>query len=79
MEKYNNMLKELKTVEGFDKYIDIHYDGFLDDVLITFYNDRAFKKLNNSKTKMWKDFKSICCKYKVNYKLYSYGLVELYF
>ena len=79
MEKYNMILNELKEVKGFKKGNSIDYDSFMDSILITFYNMRAFKKLNNSNSKVWKNFKSICSRYNVNYKLQSYGAVELYF
>ena len=79
MEKYNMVLNELKGVKGFKKGISIDYDGFIDSILITFYNMRTFKKLNNSNSKAWKNFKDICNKYNVNYKFQSYGAVELYF
>ena len=78
MEKYNMILKELKNLKGL-KGIDIDYDNFLDNLIVTFYNMRTFKKLNNSHSKLWKNFKSICNKYNVNYKLQSYGAVEIYF
>ena len=39
----------------------------------------CFKKLNNAHSKVWKNFKSICCKNNVNYKLLPYGAIELYF
>ena len=78
MEKYNMILNELKGMKEFKK-IDVDYDSFMDSILITFYSMRAFKKLNNSHSKLWKNFKSICNKYNVNYKLQSYGAVELYF
>ena len=78
MEKYNMILKELKNLKGL-KGIDIDYDNFLDDLIVTFYNMRTFKKLNNSHSKLWKNFKSICNKYNVNYKLQSYGAIEIYF
>ena len=73
------ILKELKEVKGFKKGISIDYDSFMDSILITFYNMRAFRKLNNSNSKVWKNFKDICNKYNVNYKFQSYGAVELYF
>ena len=73
------ILKELREVKGFKKGISIDYDSFLDSILITFYNMRAFKKLNNSNSKVWKNFKDICSKYNVNYKFQSYGAIELYF
>ena len=79
MEKYNMILNELKGMKEFKKAIDIDYDGFIDSILITFYNMRTFKKLNNAHSKIWKNFKSICCKYNVNYKLLSYGAIEIYF
>ena len=79
MEKYNMILKELREVQGFKKGISIDYDSFLDSILITFYSMRAFRKLNNSNSKVWKNFKDICNKYDVNYKFQSYGAVELYF
>ena len=79
MEKYNMVLKELKEVKGFKKAIDIDYDSFIDSILITFYNMRTFKKLNNAHSKVWKSFKNICCKNNVNYKLLPYGAIEIYF
>ena len=79
MEKYNMVLKELKEVKGFKKAIDIDYDSFIDSILITFYNMRTFKKLNNAHSKTWKSFKNICCKNNVNYKLLPYGAIEIYF
>ena len=79
MEKYNMILKELRDIKGFKKAIDIDYDSFIDSILITFYNMRTFKKLNNAHSKVWKNFKSICCKYNVNYKLLSHGAIEIYF
>ena len=79
MEKYNMILKELREVKGFKKGISIDYDSFLDSILITFYSVRAFRKLNNSNSKVWKNFKDICNKYNVNYKFQSYGAVELNF
>ena len=79
MEKYNMVLNELKGVKGFKKGISIDYDGFIDSILITFYNMRTFRKLNNSNSKVWKNFKDICNKYNVNYKFQSYGAIELYF
>ena len=79
MEKYNMILNELRSVKGFRKAIDIDYDSFMDSILITFYNMRTFRKLNNSNSKVWKNFKDICSKYNVNYKFKSYGAIELYF
>ena len=79
MEKYNMILKELRSVKGFRKAIDIDYDSFMNSILITFYNFRTFKKLNNKHSKLWKNFKRICSKYNVNYKLLSYGAIEIYF
>ena len=78
MEKYNMISKELKNLKGL-KGIDIDYNNFLDNLIVTFYNMRTFKKLNNSHSKLWKNFKSICSKYNVNYKLLSYGAIEIYF
>ena len=78
MEKYNMILNELKGMKEFKK-IDVDYESFMDSILITFYSMRAFKKLNNSNSKAWKNFKSICCKNNVNYKLLSYGAIEIYF
>ena len=79
MEKYNMILNELKRMKEFKKGIDIDYESLIDSILITFYNFRTFKKLNNSNSKAWKSFKNICSKYNVKYKLQSYGAVELYF
>ena len=79
MEKYNMILNELKGMKEFKKGIDIDYDSFIDSILITFYNMRTFKKLNNAHSKVWKNFKSICCKNNVNYKLLPYGAIEIYF
>ena len=78
MEKYNMILNELKGMKEFKK-IDVDYESFMDSILITFYSMRAFKKLNNSNSKAWKSFKNICCKNNVNYKLLSYGAIEIYF
>ena len=78
MEKYNMILNELKGMKEFKK-IDVDYESFMDSILITFYSMRAFKKLNNSNSKTWKNFKDICSKYNVNYKFQSYGAIELYF
>ena len=79
MEKYNKIIEELKEMKEFKEGIDFNYDNFIDSILITFYNMRTFKKLNNKYSKLWKNFKNICNKYNVNYKLYSYGGIELYF
>ena len=79
MEKYNMILKELREVKGFKKGISIDYESFMDSILITFYNFRTFKKLNNKRSKVWKSFKNICYKNNVNYKLSSYGAIEIYF
>ena len=79
MEKYNMILNELKGMKEFKKAIDIDYDSFIDSILLTFYNMRTFKKLNNAHSKVWKNFKSICCKNNVNYKLLPYGAIEIYF
>ena len=79
MEKYNKIIEELKEMKEFQKGIDFNYDGFIDSILITFYNFKAFKKLNNSNSKLWKSFKGICSKNGINYKLLPYGAIELYF
>ncbi|MCI7208359.1 MAG: hypothetical protein MSA15_20510 [Clostridium sp.] len=79
MEKYNMILNELKGMKEFKKGIDVDYESLIDSILITFYNMRAFKKLNNSNSKVWKNFKDICNKYNVNYKFQSYGAIEIYF
>ena len=79
MEKYNMILKELKEVKGFKKGISIDYNSFMNSILITFYNFRTFKKLNNKHSKIWKSFKNICYKNNVNYKLLPYGAIEIYF
>ena len=79
MEKYNMILNELKGMKEFKKGIDVDYDSFMDSILITFYNMRTFKKLNNSNSKIWKSFKNICYKNNVNYKLLPYGAIEIYF
>ena len=78
MEKYNMILNELKGVKEF-KNIDVDYESLMDSILITFYNFRTFKKLNNKRSKAWKSFKNICCKNNVNYKLLPYGAIEIYF
>ena len=79
MEKYNMILNELKGMKEFKKAIDIDYDSFMDSILITFYNMRTYKKLNNKHSKIWKSFKNICYKNNVNYKLLPYGAIEIYF
>ena len=78
MEKYNMILNELKGMKEF-KNIDVDYESLMDSILITFYNFRTFKKLNNKRSKRWKSFKNICCKNNVNYKLLPYGAIEIYF
>ena len=78
MEKYNMILNELKRMKEF-KNIDVDYESLMDSILITFYNFRTFKKLNNKRSKTWKSFKNICCKNNVNYKLLPYGAIEIYF
>ena len=78
MEKYNMILNELKGVKEF-KNIDVDYESLMESILITFYNFRTFKKLNNKRSKTWKSFKNICCKNNVNYKLLPYGAIEIYF
>ena len=78
MEKYNMILNELKGMKEF-KNIDVDYESLMDSILITFYNMRTFKKLNNKRSKTWKSFKNICCKNNVNYKLLPYGAIEIYF
>ena len=78
MEKYNMILNELKGMKEF-KNIDVDYESLMDSILITFYNFRTFKKLNNKRSKIWKSFKNICCKNNVNYKLLPYGAIEIYF
>ena len=78
MEKYNMILNELKGVKEF-KNIDVDYESLMDSILITFYNFRTFKKLNNKRSKAWKSFKNICCNNNVNYKLLPYGAIEIYF
>ena len=78
MEKYNMILNELKGMKEF-KNIDVDYESLMDSILITFYNFRTFKKLNNKRSKTWKSFKNICCKNNVNYKLLPYVAIERYF
>ena len=78
MEKYNMILNEWKGIKEF-KNIDVDYESLMDSILITFYNFRTFKKLNNKRSKTWKSFKNICCKNNVNYKLLPYGAIEIYF
>ena len=78
MEKYNMILNELKGMKEF-KNIDVDYESLMDSILITFYNFRTFKKLNNKRSKTWKSFKNICYKNNVNYKLLPYGAIEIYF
>lgn len=79
MEKYNEVIKQLKEVRGLKKAFDIEYDEFMDSVLLNFYNLKAFDRLDNDNSKLWKVFEFICNMNDVSYSFNSYGVIELYF
>lgn len=79
MEKYNEVIKQLKEVKGLKKAFDIEYDEFMDSILLNFYNLKAFDRLENDSSKLWKVFEFICNMNDVNYSFNSHGVVELYF
>ena len=79
MEKYNEVIKQLKEVRGLKKAFDIEYDEFLDSVLLNFYNLKAFDRLDNDNSKLWKVFEFICNMNDVSYSFNRYGVIELYF
>lgn len=79
MEKYNEVIKQLKEVRGLKKAFDIEYDEFMDSVLLNFYNLKAFDRLDNDNSKLWKVFEFICNMNDISYSFNSYGVIELYF
>lgn len=79
MEKYNEVIKQLKEVRGFKKAFDVDYDEFMDSVLLTFYNLKTFDRLEKDESKLWKSFEFICNMNDVSYSFNSYGVIELYF
>lgn len=79
MEKYNEVIKQLKEVRGLKRAFDIEYDEFLDSVLLNFYNLKAFDRLDNDNSKLWKVFEFICNMNDISYSFNSYGVIELYF
>ena len=79
MEKYNEVIKQIKKIRGFKEAFNIKYDECMDSVLLTFYNMKAYRRLDNENTKAWKAFESVCCMCDVNYEFKSYGEIELYF
>ena len=79
MEKYNEVIKQLRDVRGLKKAFDVDYDEFMDSVILTFYNMKAYRRLDNDSSKIWKSFEFICNMNDVNYSFNSYGVRELYF
>lgn len=79
MEKYNEVIKQLKEVRGLKRAFDIEYDEFLDSVLLNFYNMKAFDRLDNDNSKLWKVFEFICNMNDISYSFIRYGVIELYF
>ena len=79
MEKYNEVVKQLKEVRGLKKAFDVDYDEFMDSVLLTFYNLKTFDRLDKDESKLWKSFEFICNMNDVSYSFNSYGVIELYF
>lgn len=79
MEKYNEVIKQLKEVRGLKRAFDIEYDEFLDSVVLNFYNMKAFDRLDNDSSKLWKVFEFICNMNDISYSFIRYGVIELYF
>ena len=76
MEKYNEVIKQLKEVRGLKRAFDVEYDEFMDSVILTFYNMKAYRRLDIDSSK---SFEFICNMNDVNYSFNSYSVIELYF
>ena len=79
MEKFNEIIKQLKEIRGLKNAFNTEYDSFMDSVLLTFYNMKAFSKLDNENSKTWKSFEFICYMNDIKYNFKSYGIIELYY
>ena len=82
MEKYNEVIKQLREIRGLKTAFDVEYNSFSDSILLNFKNMKVFHRLENENNMTWKSFDFICymndIKYDFNYGK-DYGKIELYF
>ena len=79
MEKYLEVINQIREIRGLKNAFNTEYDSFMDSVLLTFYNMKAFSKLDNENGKTWKSFEFICNMNDIKYDFKSYGIIELYY
>ena len=79
MEKYYEIIKEIRTIRGLKNAFKVEYDITRDSIYLNFINSKAFQTLDNENSKMFKDFSFTCDMNDANYEFKSYGILEIYF
>ena len=78
MEKYNEIIEEIRNIRGLRNAFKVEYDNTKDSIYLNFTNAKAFKTLDNEDSKMFEKFKTIIYYYDVEYEFKSYGVIEIY-
>lgn len=77
MEKYSTFIEELaKLLKNKGENI-ARYNENYDSLEITFSKE-AFKVIDNEKSKLFKDFRSLVYKHEFSYDFISYRVIEVY-
>ena len=79
MEKYYEVINEIRTIRGLKNAFKVEYDITRDSIYLNFISSKAFQTLDNENSKMFKDFSFICDMNDANYEFKSYGTIEIYF
>ena len=72
MEKYYEVIKEIRTIRGLKSAFKVEYDITRDSIYLNFTNLKAFKTLDNENSKMFRDFSFICDMNDASYEFKSY-------
>ena len=79
MEKYNEIIEEIRNIRGLRNAFKVEYDNTKDSIYLNFTNAKAFRILDNEDSKMFERFKMVIDYNNVEYEFKSYGSIEIYF
>ena len=79
MEKYNEIIEEIRNIRGLRNAFKVEYDNTKDSIYLNFTNSKAFRTLDNEDSKMFERFKMVIDYNNAEYEFKSYGSIEIYF
>ena len=79
MEKYYEIIEEIRSIRGLKNAFTVEYDNTKDSILLNFTNSKAFRTLDNEDSKMFERFKMVIDYNNAEYEFKSYGSIEIYF